>query len=159
MATADCSARREREDRTIARALRILERRAKYDANREPLNSPAAVRQYLRFRLHDLDREEFWCVWLDSQHRPLEFECMFVGTLTQTSVYPREVVRRAMHHNAAAVILAHNHPSGANEPSTADELLTRALKDALRLVDVRVLDHFVVGSAPAPISFAERGLL
>lgn len=159
MATANCTAREAREDRTIARALRILERRAKYDANRAQFDSSDATRQYLRFRLHDLDREEFWCVWLDARHRPIEVECMFVGTLTQTSVYPREIVRRAMHHNAAAVILAHNHPSGGNEPSVSDKLLTHTLKDALGLVDVRVLDHFVIGSAPVPVSFAECGLL
>lgn len=153
------TARREREDRTISRALRILERRAKYDATLEPLDSPATVRDYLRFKLHGLDSEEFWCVWLDAQHRPIESECMFVGSLTQTAVYPREVVRRALHHNAAAVILAHNHPSGGSEPSAADEMLTAALKAALSLVDVRVLDHFVVGCAVLPSSFAERGLL
>lgn len=159
MATADCTARREREDRTIARALQILERRAKYEATREALDSHAAARRYLRLRLHSLEREEFWCVWLDAQHRQIETECMFVGSLTETSVYPREVVRRALHHNAAAVILAHNHPSGASDPSTADELLTRAIKDVLSLVNVRVLDHFIIGAAPLPTSFAERGLL
>ena len=159
MATADCTARREREDRTIARALQILERRAKYEATREALDSHAAARRYLRLRLHSLEREEFWCVWLDAQHRQIETECMFVGSLTQTSVYPREVVKKALAHNAAAVIFAHNHPSGVAEPSSADETLTRNLKQSLALVDVRVLDHFVVAGPSLPLSFAERGLL
>lgn len=159
MATADCTARREREDRTIARALRILESRAKYDAKRHSLTSPDAARDYLRFRLHDLDREEFWCCWLDCQHRLIESECMFVGTLTQTSVFPRELVRRAMSVNAAAVILAHNHPSGKDEPSAADKVLTTKVQAALSLVDVKVLDHFIVGINARPFSFAESGFL
>lgn len=156
--TADL-ARREREDRAIARAMRILERRALYDAQREILDSPSAVADYLRFRLHGLDREEFWAVWLDAQHRPIQAECVSTGTLTQTSVYPREIVRRALHLNAAAVVFAHNHPSGKAEPSAADELLTRALKETLALVDVRLLDHLVIGAAVRPVSFACRGLL
>ncbi len=97
-------------------------------------------------------------LFLDSQHRLLQLDEMFRGTLTQTSVYPREVVRRALQLNAAAVILAHNHPSGAAEPSRADEFLTQSLKRALQLVDVRVLDHLVVGRGQV-VSFAERGLL
>lgn len=159
MATADCTARREREDRTIARALRILERRALYDAQREVLDSPSAVADYLRFRLHDLDIEQFWAVWLDAQHRPIQAECVSTGTLTQTSVYPREMVRRALHFNADAVIFAHNHPSGNTEPSPADEMLTRRLNAALALVDVRLLDHLVIGAAVRPVSLASRGLL
>ena len=97
-------------------------------------------------------------LFLDAQHRLLQFDEMFRGTLTQTSVYPREVVRRALALNAAAVILAHNHPSGVAEPSRADEFLTQSLKSALQLVDVRVLDHMVVGRTQV-VSFAERGLL
>jgi len=100
----------------------------------------------------------FVVVFLDAQHRVVANEEMFRGTLTQTSVYPREIVKKALQINAAAVILAHNHPSGVAEPSGADEALTRALREALALVDVRVLDHFVVG-AGAAVSFAERGLL
>lgn len=156
--TADL-ARRTREDRAIARAMRILERRALYDAQRDPIDSPAAVRDYLRFRLDSLEIEEFWAVWLDAGHRPIQAECVSTGTLTQTSVYPRELVRRALHLNAAAVVFAHNHPSGRAEPSLADELLTRSLKAALELVDVRVLDHLVIGADPRPVSFAERGML
>ncbi len=125
---------------------------------RDALTSPQAVRDYLRLRLGGLTREVFLVLYLDAQNRVLAVEELFAGTLTQTSVHPREVVRRALHHNAAAVILAHNHPSGVAEPSRADELLTRALKEALALVEVRVLDHFVV-AGNAALSFAERGLL
>jgi DNA repair protein RadC len=136
-----------------------LERRVKYDAKPPGFDSPSAVRDYLRLRLNDLDREEFWCVWLDAANRPIDAECMFVGTLTKTSVYPREVVRRALGLNAAAVIFAHNHPSGKCEPSRADRDLTSALTQALGMVDVRALDHFIIGSDPAPTSFAELGLM
>lgn len=156
--TADL-ARRAREDRAIARATRILERRALYDAQREPLDGPTVAADYLRFRLNGLDVEQFWAVWLDAQHRPIQAECVSAGTLTSTSVYPREMVRRALHYNAAAVIFAHNHPSGCTEPSIADELLTRSLKAALALVDVRLLDHLVIGAAVRPVSLAARGLL
>lgn len=122
------------------------------------LNSPQAVRDYLRLRLQALEHEIFIGVFLDAQNRLLAVEDLFRGTLTQTSVYPREIVKRALSHNAAAVIFAHNHPSGIAEPSRADEMLTQTLKQALALVDVKVLDHFVVGSGAA-LSFAERGLL
>ncbi len=127
-------------------------------ASRDVLASPQQVRDYLRLRLNGLTREVFLVLFLDAQNRVLVAEELFAGTLTQTSVYPREVVKRALHHNAASVILAHNHPSGVAEPSQADELLTRALKDALALVEVRVLDHFVV-AGNGMLSFAERGLL
>lgn len=122
------------------------------------LSSPGAVRDYLRLQFHGLPHEVFVVVFLDAQHRVVLNEEMFRGTLTQTSVYPREIVKKALKINAAAVILAHNHPSGVAEPSSADEALTRALREALALVDVRVLDHFVVGASGA-VSFAERGLL
>ncbi len=122
------------------------------------LNSPQAVRDYLRLKLQDRPHEVFVGVFLDAQNRVLAVEELFRGTLTQTSVYPREVVKRALHHNAAALIFAHNHPSGVAEPSRADEALTQALKQALALVDVKVLDHFVIGGCAA-MSFAERGLL
>ena len=122
------------------------------------LSSPQAVRDYLRLKLQDRPYEVFVGVFLDAQNRVLAVEELFRGTLTQTSVYPREVVKRALHHNAAALILAHNHPSGIAEPSRSDEALTQALKQSLALVDVKVLDHFVVG-AGAAMSFAERGLL
>ena len=127
-------------------------------ANGVALNSPQTVRDYLRLRLQALEHEVFVGVFLDAQNRLLAVEELFRGTLTQTSVYPREIVKRALSHNAAAVIFAHNHPSGIAEPSRADEMLTQTLKQALALVDVKVLDHFVVGSGAA-LSFAERGLL
>ena len=122
------------------------------------LGSPQAVRDYLRLKLQDRPHEVFAGVFLDAQNRVLAVEELFRGTLTQTSVYPREVVKRALHHNAGALIFAHNHPSGVAEPSRADEALTQALKQALALVDVRVLDHFVIGAGTA-MSFAERGLI
>lgn len=122
------------------------------------LNSPQSVRDYLRFSLLGQEREVFVVVFLDAQHRVIASEELFAGTLTQTSVFPREVVKRSLARNAAAVIFAHNHPSGVTEPSRADELLTTTLKRALDLVDVRVLDHFVVAGS-AILSFAERGLL
>jgi DNA repair protein RadC len=122
------------------------------------LSGPGAVRDYLRLVLHGRPHEVFVAVFLDAQHRVTASEELFRGTLTQTSVYPREVVKRALHHNAAAVIFAHNHPSGVAEPSRADEALTQALKQALALVDIRVLDHFVVAGDGA-LSFVERGLL
>jgi DNA repair protein RadC len=122
------------------------------------LTSPGAVRDYLRLAIADREHEVFVCLWLDAQHRVLRFEELFRGTLTQTSVYPREIVKAGLRANAAAVIFAHNHPSGAAQPSRADELLTRNLKDALALVEVKVLDHFIV-AGPHALSFAERGLL
>ena len=122
------------------------------------LSSPAAVREYLRLKLQALPHEVFVALFLDAQNRVIEIEELFRGTLTQTSVYPREVVKRALARNAGAVIFAHNHPSGVAEPSHADETLTQALKQALALIDVRVLDHFIVAGAGV-VSFAERGLL
>ncbi|HYP67975.1 MAG TPA: DNA repair protein RadC [Thiobacillaceae bacterium] len=122
------------------------------------LSSPAAVRDYLRFTLRERSYEVFAAVFLDAQNRVIGLEELFRGTLTQTSVYPREVVKRALAHNAAALILAHNHPSGVAEASQADRMLTQQLKQALGLVDVRVLDHFIVAGAQI-LSFAESGLL
>ena len=122
------------------------------------LTSPEAVRDYLRLLLNELPHEIFVVLFLDSQHRLIAADEMFRGTLAQTSVYPREIVKAALERNAAAVIFAHNHPSGVAEPSHADEILTRSLKSALGLVDVQVLDHFVVAGS-ATTSFAERGLL
>lgn len=122
------------------------------------LTSPGAVRDYLRLSLGRREHEVFVCLWLDARHKVIAFEEAFHGTLTQTSVYPREIVKAALARNAAAVIFAHNHPSGAAQPSQADELLTRNLKEALALVEVKVLDHFIVAGNQA-ISFAERGLL
>jgi len=125
---------------------------------RSALTSPGAVRDYLRLALAAKPHEVFVCIWLDAQHRVIDCVEALRGTLTQTSVYPREIVKAALAANAAAVIFAHNHPSGAAQPSQADELLTRNLRDALALVEVKVLDHFIVAGSQA-ISFAERGLL
>ncbi len=122
------------------------------------LSSPATAREYIQLSLMGKEHEVFTVIFLDAQNRVIEVEELFRGTLTQTSVYPREVVKRALHFNASAVILAHNHPSGVAEPSHADELLTNALKQSLALVDVKVLDHFVV-AGNSVLSFAERGLV
>jgi DNA repair protein RadC len=121
-------------------------------------DSPQAVKDFVQLQLGALSHEVFAVLFLDAQHRLLAFDRLFSGSLSQTSVYPREVVKRALTHNAGAVILAHNHPSGLAEPSRADEYLTQTLKTALALVDVRVLDHLVVGCGQV-VSFAERGLL
>ena len=120
--------------------------------------SPALVKDYLRTKLANFEHEVFAALFLDSQHRLIEYVEMFRGTIDQASVHPREVVRAALDCNAAAVILAHNHPSGVAEPSRADEELTRRLKQALALVDIRVLDHLIVGDGPC-VSMAERGLV
>lgn len=137
-----------------------MARRALAEKMREPhlLNSPQAVRDYLRLTLQAKPHEVFIGIFLDAQHRVIQVEELSSGTLTQTSVYPREVAKRALYHNAAAIIFAHNHPSGVAEASRADEELTRALKQALKLIDVSVLDHFIVGSGKV-LSFAETGLL
>jgi DNA repair protein RadC len=127
-------------------------------AVRPVFDSPDKVREYLRLQLSSRDSEVFAVLFLDSGHRLLAYEPMFQGSIAQTTVYPREIVKRALALNAAAAILAHNHPSGLAEPSRADELLTRRLSDALALIDVRVLDHLVVGGAQV-VSFAERGLM
>ena len=125
---------------------------------RDCLTSPGTVRDLLKHRLGGLPHEVFVCIQLDAQHRVIAIEELFRGTLTQTSVYPREVVKASLRANAAAVIFAHNHPSGVAQPSQADEHLTRNLKEALALVDVKVLDHFIIAGTSA-LSFAERGLL
>ncbi len=139
--------------------LEMAQRALRERLDRGPaLSSPQAVRDYLRLRLQERPHEVFGVVFLDAQNRVLAVEELFRGTLTQTSVYPREVVKRALAHNAAAAIFAHNHPSGIAEPSRSDEALTVALRQALALIDVRVLDHFVIGGGTA-MSFAERGLL
>jgi len=119
-------------------------------AARDSFSSPGKVRDWLRLKLAMRQNEVFMALWLDAQNRLIKADELFTGTLTQTSVYPREVVKTALANNAAAVILAHNHPSGVAEPSSADELLTRNLKAALALVDVKVLDHFIVASNSPP---------
>jgi len=139
----------------IELARRSLQEKLKENA---ALTSPGAVRDYLRLRLASRKEEAFVCIWLDAQHKAIAIEEPFRGTLTQTSVYPREIVKSALRVNAAAVIFAHNHPSGVAQPSQSDELLTRNLKEALSLIEVKVLDHFIVAGNQA-ISFAERGLL
>ena len=125
---------------------------------RDAMTSPRAVREFLTLSLGSRPHEVFVALFLDSQNRLLLSEELFRGTLTQTSVYPREVVKSALRHNAAGVIFAHNHPSGVAEPSRADELLTQTLKQALELVEIKTLDHFIVAGTRT-VSFAERGLL
>lgn len=141
-------------------AVLALARRAMAEGLREQeaFSSPGAVREFLQLQLASRTHEVFAVMFLNTQNRLIAFEEMFRGTLTQTSVYPREVAVRALHHHAAAVVLAHNHPSGSVQPSRADEALTQALKAALALVDVRVLDHVVVAPG-ASLSFAEHGLI
>jgi DNA repair protein RadC len=143
----------------IAAVLEIARRvLAQQLAERPSFEQPQAVKDYLCLQLAALDHEVFAVMFLDAKHHLLRFEVLFQGTLTHTAVHPREVVKRAMALNAGAVVLAHNHPSGAAEPSRADELLTQTLRQALQLVDVKVIDHVIVGRA-GTVSFAERGLL
>jgi DNA repair protein RadC len=143
------------EDAVIAQALAILSGRFRPGAL---MDSPKAVKDYLVLRAAKHDREVFGCLWLDAQHRVLATDDVSFGTLTQASVYPRELARRALALNAAAVILTHNHPSGETRPSRADELLTQTIKATLALVDVRVLDHIITAGA-ATCSMAENGLV
>jgi DNA repair protein RadC len=143
----------------FAAAIELVRRALQEELKRTAaLTSPGAVRDYLRLAIGARAHEVFVCIWLDAQHRVIKFEEPFQGTLTQTSVYPREIVKAALACNAAAVIFAHNHPSGVAQPSQADELLTANLKEALALIEVKVLDHFIIAGNQA-ISFAERGLL
>lgn len=144
-----------RAEEVLQQARRVLSHRVRRGAT---MSSPQAVKDYLGVQIGMLEYEVFCVLFLDAQHRIIELKQMFRGTVTQTSVYPREVVKAALSLNAVALILAHNHPSGAAEPSRADEFLTQTLKAALALVDVRVLDHFVVAGADC-VSFSERGLV
>jgi DNA repair protein RadC len=157
MTAAAPTLRPRRGDAVIRQALEILERRLRRPG--APLSTQRAVRDYLRLRLAEMEREAFIVLYLDAQNRLLAFVPLFYGTLTQTSVHPREVVKMAMAYNAASVLLAHNHPSGVCEPSRADEMMTQVLKSALALVDVKLLDHFIVAGAAEPMSFAAKGLL
>ena len=145
-----------------ARLLAVPELARRYYAESLPpgtaIRSPADTEAYLAAKMRHLDHELFCCLFLDNRHRVLRFKEMFRGTIDGTSVYPREVVKEALAVNAAAVILAHNHPSGVSEPSQADERITRRLKSALELVDIRLLDHLIVGDGPAT-SLASRGLV
>lgn len=149
--------RPRRGDVLISKALATLDRRLRHAS--EPLSNPYAVGSFLKLRLADLEHEVFMVLFLDAGNCMIEFQEMFRGTLTQTSVYPREVVKEALRTNAAAVVFAHNHPSGRSKASAADIALTQSLKAALALVDVRVLDHFIVAGKSAPLSMAERGLV
>ena len=150
------ASRRSQEDLLIQQALQILERRM---FTRGPqLHTPDEVRDFLKLKLAGHEHEVFAAVFLDSRHRLLAFEELFFGTIDGASVYPRQVVKRALHWNCAALIISHNHPSGCSEPSQADRRLTERLKEALALVDVRVLDHFIVGEGQ-PLSLAEYGWL
>lgn len=124
----------------------------------EPLTSPTKTIQFLQSKLALKEQEVFSCLFLNNQHQVLSYEELFTGTINGASVYPREVVKRALHHNAAAVIFSHNHPSGTPEPSQADEAITTKLNESLELIDVRVLDHIIIGGSET-VSFAERGLL
>ena len=142
-------------DEVLQAALRVL---AGQMRGCEALTSPQVVRDFLRLKLGTLEHEVFAVIHLDAQNRVIDYVEMFRGTVSQTSVYPREVVKESLARNSAALILVHNHPSGVAEPSRADEMLTQTLKSALALVDVRVLDHLIVAGS-AILSFAERGLL
>lgn len=146
----------EDDTQVLAEARAILLRLAR--APGASLSAPAATREYLTTLLAPQERELFMMLALDNRHRVIASEILFAGTIDGASVHPREVVKCALKHNAAAVIFSHNHPSGVAEPSQADELITRRLRDALALIDIRVLDHFIV-SAGQTMSFAERGLL
>ncbi|HJW12710.1 MAG TPA: DNA repair protein RadC [Albitalea sp.] len=143
----------------MAAVMELARRSLSRELSQRPVfDSPQRVKDFLRMQLGHLGHEVFAVLFLDAQHHLIKLEEMFRGTLTQTSVYPREVVKRAIELRSGAVILAHNHPSGVAEPSRADEFLTQTLKSALQLVDVRVLDHLVIGQGDV-VSFAERGLL
>ena len=145
------------EESILSQAREILARRLAQSS--DLFSSPHDVREYLIHHFAELGHEEFGCLFLDGQNRLVAVESLFRGTVTQTSVYPREVVKAALHHNAVSVILFHNHPSGALEPSNADKVLTQNLKGALALVDVKILDHLIVARTARPTSFAELGLL
>lgn len=155
-ATQCAAAQRRAENTLICRALKVLEDRLEHE--KIVLGSSVAVRQFLTLRLAQLEHEVFAALWVDSQKRMIEFEELFRGTLTQTSVFPREIVKAALACNAASVIFVHNHPSGTSNPSSADKQLTGKLKELLALVDVQVLDHFIIGGATS-LSFMEHGLL
>ncbi len=145
------------DDAVILKALAIL--RSRLDRSTNPcFDSPKTVRDYLTLRVAALEHEVFGALWLDAQNRLIDLGELFRGTISQTAVYPREVAKLALAHNAKAVVLYHNHPSGHPEPSNADLHITRSIKEALALLDVQVLDHFVIGAGDI-VSFAERGLI
>lgn len=144
------------EDEIIRQAMNILACRMRQPG--AAMDNPNIVKQYLTLQLAELEHEEFWMLFVDAQHRVIACESVFRGTLKEASIYPREVVKLALRHNAAAVILSHCHPSGHVEASTADKRLTDTLKQALNMVDVKTLDHIIVAGTET-LSFAERGLL
>lgn len=143
------------DDEVIAEALRILSERVVHS---DPLESPRLIREYLAVRFSGLEHEVFACIYLDNNFRAVGFEELFRGTVNGTAIHPREVVKRALARNAAAVILAHNHPSGVPEPSQEDEMITRLLRNALALVDIRIVDHLIV-AGNVTVSMMELGLL
>lgn len=145
------------QKQTIRRAMKIMEAYAPAEYGYQ-FAEPTLVKDYLKLNFTGCEREEFVVIFLDNQHQLISTETLFTGTIDCSAVYPREVVKAALQHNAAAVILAHNHPSGQAEPSNSDKVITRRLVEALKLVDIRVLDHVVIGGNTA-ISFAERGLI
>jgi DNA repair protein RadC len=145
------------DDTIIESALKILESRLLYDPESIPMTSPQASKDFVKLKLFAYEHEVFACLFLDNRNRVIGFDELFRGTIDSASVYPREVVKACLSHNAASVILAHNHPSGIAEPSQADIAITERLRKALALIDVRVLDHLIVGEEVT--SFAERGLL
>ena len=138
--------------------LSILEKRINYNTNAPVLSSPETSKAYVRLQLSGYENEVFACLFLDSRHRVIAFEELFQGTIDGATVYPRVVAERALELRAAALIVAHNHPSGVCEPSMADQAITRRLKEALDLLDIRLLDHFVVGDG-LPVSMAARGMI
>jgi DNA repair protein RadC len=145
------------DDVIIASALKILETRISYSSNAPALTSPQASKDYVKLQLATYEHEVFACLFLDNTNRVITFEEMFRGTIDSANVYPRDVVKACLRNNAASVIFTHNHPSGIAEPSQADIAITECLKKALALVDIRVLDHLIVGEEV--VSFAERGML
>lgn len=147
----------QEEQRLIKRAIEILDRH--FTTNKPAFTSPDAVADYLRLKLTPCTEETFVAMFLDTKHRILAYEELFRGTIDSANVHPRVIVRRALQHNSAAVIVAHNHPSGNPEPSAADGAVTARIKQALSLVDIRLLDHFIVGFESKPVSLAARGLV
>jgi DNA repair protein RadC len=145
----------ENEQKTINRALKIMEKKAAVYGG--TFSNPSYAKDFFKLKLRLEERECFACLFLNNQHQMIDCEVLFQGTIDSASVYPREVAKRALHHNAAAVIFAHNHPSGVAEPSQADRMITEKLQQVLQLFDIRVLDHFIIGSDV--YSFAEHGLI
>jgi len=148
---------RQAEDKLIEQAIGLLEKRMRTVKTGE-ISLPDEARRYLRLQLEEEEREVFAVLFLDNRHRLLSYDELFFGTVNECSVYPREVVKRALNINSSAVILAHNHPSGIPEPSKRDIAITEKIKKSLALIDIRVLDHFIVGKKKM-VSFAERGLI